>query len=164
MTVGKQKPLEGANRSSTAAPGSSSNSGPRRSGERGRRSELLLYGLPGAAGAACRWNWRPPPSGPTARSPTPQLPAALYAYDAVARLTAASRAEYDRHLSDPIYFDSCLIYQSHLETLSLMEHMAAADRDYLKAAASPNPTERERPRRGPAPRTAKRRSSGNSSS
>jgi hypothetical protein len=62
---------------------------------------------------------------------------AVFSYDRAVRLAADANAEYARHMADPKYFDRAATYRSHVASLEAMAHLAAADRDYLKAALLP---------------------------
>ena len=59
---------------------------------------------------------------------------AIYSYDMTQRLGADAQAEYREHLANPLYLDRGTTYRSHVDSVIAMGRLAAADRDYLKAA------------------------------
>ena len=62
---------------------------------------------------------------------------AVFSYGMAARLAADAKAEYDRHMADPQYFDRVTTYRSHVDTVIAMGLLASADREYLRAALLP---------------------------
>jgi len=64
------------------------------------------------------------------------LQGALYNYDLVARLSVDATDEIHRHLSSPQYAARITLYRSHLDDLQAVQHVTAADHDFLAASAS----------------------------
>ena len=101
--------------------------------ERGRRAELLAYGLPLPADSIDKLALESPSiTLPTDREPNQdQIDQALDAYALVPRLADDSITEYEDHLK--LYTGNWQTYESHVDTLIAMREMALGDHDFLAA-------------------------------
>lgn len=138
MRVDKQMPLQVADAVVDSRPAVELKGWAEDEWERGRAAEIQAFG------------GRAPPERLDMELPTAQAPPdakiiadvaavrqAIYSYDMAVRLAADARAEYAQHMADPTYFDRTNLYRSHVDSAVAMARMAAADRDFLKAAILP---------------------------
>ena len=133
MNVGKQEALQVSNSVIDSRPALELKAWAEEEFERGRAAELKLFGLPVPAE-------RVEMEAPTASMPLDRAPVApadvekaLFCYRTAARIGAAARAEYRRHLSKPEFVDKAYIYASHSDSLTAMEQLVTGDALYLQA-------------------------------
>jgi len=138
MRVDKQSPLQVSDGVIDSRPALELKGWAEDEWERGRAAEILAFG------------GQLPPERLDMEFPAATLPPGLnrakdrapaheggYSYDRAVQIGADARAEYARHMADPQYFDRADTYRSHVAALDAMGHLAAADRDYLKATLLP---------------------------
>jgi hypothetical protein len=140
MRVDKQSPLQVSDGVIDSRPALELKSWAEDEWERGRAAEIEAFGL---AVPAERLDMEfptatlPPDLAKVQGKRRDAADEAVYSYDRAVRLAADANAEYARHMADPKYFDRAATYRSHVASLEAMAKLAAADRDYLKAALLP---------------------------
>ena len=143
MNVGKQKPLQLSENVIDSRPALELKTWAEDDWERARRFEIEGLGL------------QVPTERLDMEMPTASLAldrtiaddkydAAVYSYEMVQRLVDDARAEYQRHLNNPAYFDKTALYESHLQAIDAMKQLSAADVAYLRAMRTLDPAERQR--------------------
>jgi len=144
LNVGKQSPLQISDMVIDSRPGTELGQWVEDEFERGRQFEIQAAGLQQPPGE--RINLEMPTAGmPVSHKlADPSLAdAAIYSYGMAVRLAGDSVQEFRHHIQNPKYMDRSSTYNSHIDDMIAIAEIAAADRDYLRAAVAKDPSQRE---------------------